>query len=297
MSFRLRVAAASKRRSFCDEIAHVLREWALFWERVSVIWRLVCNVMPRFPINRFRTFHRPRHSVTRGESCAEIWGGVQVIALEGRLHFYEGYCAEQVTLPVFVMRHLGVELLIASNASGGLNPRYGPGDLMALADHINLMGQRTASLSLGAPLPSRSGNSSLYDPILIDTAQEIARREGFVCHRGTYVAVVGPNYETRAEYRAMRRLGGDAVGMSTIPEVLAARSCGMRVLALSTITNIARPDAPTATKPQEVVEIAATAEPNLCQIVLGILQRCFNRSDSQSKTIPRESLHDCSDCS
>ena len=206
--------------------------------------------------------------------CGKL-GGVPVVALEGRWHFYEGYHAQQITLPIFVMRQLGVKLLIVSNASGGLNPRFGPGDVMALADHINLMGQRTASLSWGSPIPSRSGDSSPYDPALIDAAQEIARHEGFVCHRGTYVAVVGPNYETRAEYRAMRRLGGDAVGMSTIPEVLAARRCGMRVLALSTITNIASPDVPTTTKPQEVVEIASKAEPKLGQIVIGILQRCF----------------------
>lgn len=234
--------------------------------------RLECDVaIPYETIPHFSPTTALSHV---GRVVCGTLGGIPVVALEGRWHFYEGYCAEQITLPIFVMRHLGVDVLIVSNASGGLNPRFGSGDVMAVADHINLMGQRTARLSQGSKQPSRSGDSTPYDPDLIDVAQEIARREGFACHRGTYVAVVGPNYETRAEYRAMRRLGGDAVGMSTVPEVLAARRCGMRVLALSTITNIARPDAPTTTTPQEVVEIASMAEPKLGQIVIGTLQRC-----------------------
>lgn len=211
----------------------------------------------------------------QGQLVCGILNDVPVVALDGRFHFYEGYSAEEITLPISVMRHLGTELLLVSNASGGLNPQFRSGDIMAMADHINLMGRHTRSLSVPNCLPSRSGGPVPYDPELIDLAQELARSSGFACHRGTYVAVLGPNYETRAEYRAMRRLGGDAVGMSTIPEVLAAIRCGLRILALSTITNIARPDAPIAITAQEVVDIAATSEPKLRKIVTGVLERCF----------------------
>jgi purine-nucleoside phosphorylase len=195
-----------------------------------------------------------------------------VIAMDGRLHLYEGHPVEKTTFGVRVACELGAEILVVSNASGGLNPRFQAADVMVIADHINLMGSRTVSIAPVSDCPSRAGGRQLYDRQLMDVAQDSARRHGFACHRGVYVSVLGPNYETRAEYRFMRRIGGDAVGMSTVPEVLVAAQCGMRVLALSTITNIARPDAPARVDAQDVVDIAAKAEPRLRQIIRDVVQ-------------------------
>jgi purine-nucleoside phosphorylase len=211
----------------------------------------------------------------RGQLVCGKLGGISVVALDGRCHLYEGYSCEEVTLPVAVMHGLGVELLLVTNASGGINPRLRSGDLMVLADHIDLMGQRTACLSVTPGLPSRSGRRTPYDPDLIELAQEVARSNGFTCSQGTYVAVLGPNYETRAEYRWMRRIGGDAVGMSTVPEVLAAGHLGLKVLAISTVTNVACPDVLQSTAGEDVVDIAATAEPKLRKVVMGVLERYF----------------------
>jgi len=202
--------------------------------------------------------------------CGHL-AGVPVIAMRGRCHLYEGYSHEQITHPVRVMRELGATMLIASNASGGMNPQFKSGNLMAIEGHVNLMGPRG-----NAPMPSSNlplggrTNGSPYDAELIDRAQAIARRENIVCHRGVYVAVSGPNYETRAEYRFFRKIG-DAVGMSTVPEALTAAACGMSVLALSTITNVAKPDAPQFVDADDVVDIAEHTEPQLRKIVLGVL--------------------------
>ena len=202
--------------------------------------------------------------------CGQL-DGTDVIALDGRLHLYEGYPVEQTTLGVRVACGLGAEVLIVTNASGGLNPRFQSADLMVIADHIDLMGSRTARIVQSSGCPSRVGRAALYDSQLMDAAQASARRHGFACHRGVYVSVLGPNYETRAEYRFMRKIGGDAVGMSTVPEVLVAAQCGMRVLALSTITNIARPDAPRRVDAHEVIDVASHAEPRLRQIVRDVV--------------------------
>jgi purine-nucleoside phosphorylase len=222
--------------------------------------------------------HFPRSTALghKGQLVCGVLAGVPVVVMAGRFHFYEGYSADELTLPVWVMSRIGVELLIVSNASGGLNPRLRSGDILAIADHIDLLGRRTGTLSVPSRLPSRSGGPLAYDPELIDLVQELARREGFACHGGVYVAVLGPNYETRAEYRAFRRLGGDVVGMSTVPEVLAARRCGLPVLALSTVTNVACPDRLSATAAEEVVDIAAGAEPRLRTLVMGVLQQRFS---------------------
>jgi purine-nucleoside phosphorylase len=203
------------------------------------------------------------------------------------------------------MRALGAELLIVTNASGGLNPRFRGGEIMVLVDHINLLfragrrnprgmaedgpavaagwsgpswGQVASERDLGVPA-SFAG----YDADLVEETFRIARLENFVVHPGVYVAMIGPNYETRAEYRFLRRLGGDAVGMSTVPEVLTAVHLGMRVLALSVITNTARPDAPQRVEAQEVVDWAARAEPNLVKILHGIVAR--------QEPAPKDSKH------
>jgi purine-nucleoside phosphorylase len=208
----------------------------------------------------------------RGQLVCGRVAGVPIVAMEGRFHLYEGYSLQQITFPVRVMKALGVELLIISNASGGLRPHYVPGDILVIDDHINLMMANPLVGAFDEQLGRRFPDLSRpYDPQLIRQALRIARRENFVAHQGVYVAVSGPNYETRAEYRFLRRIGGDVVGMSTVPEVIVAKDVGLRVLALSVITNVCRPDALTTTDGDSVVASARSAEVKLRKIVLGIL--------------------------
>lgn len=203
--------------------------------------------------------------------CGEL-ADVPIIALQGRVHYYERNTFAQITHPIRVAAALGCELLIVSNASGGINPQYRSGDIMVLDDHIDLMGNRNVISPMPETASIRARRSELYDRELASLAQSIGRRENFDCHRGVYVAVTGPNYETRAEYRFMRRIGGDVVGMSTVPEVIAAADSGMRVLALSAVTNVAKPDAPDAVDAMEVVDIAEHAEPKLRAIATEIVK-------------------------
>jgi purine-nucleoside phosphorylase len=218
--------------------------------------------------------HFPRSTAIghKGQLVCGTLAGLPVLAMQGRFHFYEGYPQWQITLPVRVMKALGIKLLIVSNASGGLNPNFRSGDVMIMDDHINLMGANPLTgvndESLGPRFPDMS---EPYDRQLIDRALEIARRENFVAHVGTYVAVAGPNYETRAELRFLRKIGGDAVGMSTVPEAIVAVHSGLRVLAISTITNVCKPDTPSKTTGEEVVATGAAAEHKVRKIVMGIL--------------------------
>ncbi len=205
--------------------------------------------------------------------CGQL-EGVTVVAMEGRFHAYEGYSYRQITFPVRVMKSLGADLMIVSNACGGMNPQYGRGDIMVIEDHINLMnGNPLTGInddSLGPRFPDMYGP---YDPELIDAALEISRRENFVAHKGVYVAVTGPNFETRAEYRFLRAIGADVVGMSTVPEVITAVHAGLRVLGLSLVTDMCLPDALKPADIDEILATAAKAEPNLRKIVLGIVAR------------------------
>jgi purine-nucleoside phosphorylase len=200
--------------------------------------------------------------------------GVTVAAMEGRFHAYEGYSHRQITFPVRVMKAMGADLLIVSNACGGMNPHHGKGDIVVIEDHINLMnGNPLIGVnddSLGPRFPDMIAP---YDPELIEAALEIARRENFAAHKGVYVAVTGPNLETRAEYRFLRGIGADVVGMSTVPEVIAAVHAGMRALGLSIITDLCLPDALHPVDIDDILATAAKAEPNLRKIVLGILAR------------------------
>ena len=218
--------------------------------------------------------HFPRSTAVShtGQLVCGRLNGVTVVAMEGRFHAYEGYSYQQITFPVRVMKALGAELLIVSNACGGMNPQHSQGDIMVIEDHINLMtGNPLIGVNdddLGPRFPDMCAP---YDAALIDQALEIARRENFAAHKGVYVAVTGPNLETRAEYRFLRMIGADVVGMSTVPEVLVAVHAGMRVLGLSIITDLCLPD---ALKPAEIEAILATAagaEPKLRAIVMGIL--------------------------
>ena len=203
--------------------------------------------------------------------CGRL-AGQTIVAMEGRFHAYEGYTHQQITFPVRVMKALGAELLIVSNASGGLNPLYARGDIVVIDDHINLMGGNPLigvnDDKLGPRFPDMCRP---YDPVLNDRVLEIARKENFVAHRGVYVAVTGPNLETRAEYRFLRMIGADVVGMSTVPEVLVAVHAGLRVLGLSIVTDMCLPDALEPADIRSILATAADAEPRLRKIVLGVL--------------------------
>jgi purine-nucleoside phosphorylase len=203
--------------------------------------------------------------------CGRL-GGSSVVAMEGRFHAYEGYSLQEITLPVRVMKALGVEMLIVTNAAGGMNPQYALGDIMVIEDHINLMGTNPLvgvnDDRLGPRFPDMCRP---YDQVLIARALELARVQNTPMHKGVFVAVLGPNLETRAEYRFLRLIGADAVGMSTVPEVLVAVHAGLRVLGFSIVTDMCLPD---ALKPANIDEIIATAnrtEPHLRKIVAKIV--------------------------
>jgi purine-nucleoside phosphorylase len=219
-------------------------------------------------------------------------GGTPVVTMEGRFHLYEGYHLQQITLPVRVMKALGVETLIVSNASGGLNPKLAQGDIVVIEDHINLMGANPLvginDDRLGTRFPDMSRP---YDRVLIDRALEIARHEGIVAMPGVYVALCGPNYETRAEYRFLRLIGGDVVGMSTVPEVIVATHAGMRVLGLSVVTNVCRPDALQPNDGARVAQAASEAESKVRKIVTRIVADFRHaRADQGHSATPPKSV-------
>ena len=220
--------------------------------------------IPHFPTST-ATSHRGRLV------CGKL-AGVPVLAMEGRFHMYEGYPLKQITLPVRVFKELGAELMIVSNACGGLNPYFSRGDIMVIEDQINLLGDNPLiginDDRLGPRFPDMC---EPYDQQWIDRTIKIARDQGIGVHKGVFVAVGGPNLETRAEYRFLRMIGADVVGMSTVPETIVAVHCGLKTIGLSVITDMCLPD---ALKPSNVEEIIATANeaaPKLVAIVKGIV--------------------------
>jgi purine-nucleoside phosphorylase len=209
----------------------------------------------------------------RGRLVCGTLEGVPVVAMEGRFHQYEGYSLKQITLPVRVMKRLGAKLLIVSQAVGGMNPHYRGGDVMIIDDHMNLMGDNPLvginDDRLGPRFPDMSAP---YDPELIERGLEIARRENFVVHRGVTVAVTGPNLETRAEYRFLRGIGADVVGMSTVPEAIVAAHCGLRTFGLSVVTDLCFPDTLAPANIDHIIATAKSAEPRLRALVCGVLK-------------------------
>lgn len=201
--------------------------------------------------------------------------GNDVVVMQGRFHYYEGYSMQEVTFPVRVLHSLGVRTLIVSNACGGLHPLYRRGDLMLIDDHINLIGDNP----LIGPNDDRLGPrfpdmSEPYSQELLGIAEREALRMSLKVHRGVYVAVAGPNLETRAEYRFLRTIGADVVGMSTVPETIVARHMGMRVLGVSIITDECFPDALAPVSLDDVLAAAATAEPHLTALTRAVLPHC-----------------------
>ncbi|MGH7476850.1 MAG: purine-nucleoside phosphorylase [Longimicrobiales bacterium] len=222
--------------------------------------------IPHFPLATVET-----HS---GRLLLGSLAGRRVAVLQGRFHRYEGYTLQQVVLPVRVLRLLGARALIVSNACGGMNPLWRAGELVLLDDHINLLGDNPLvgpNLDeLGSRFPDMS---EPYDLALQALAESVALELRIPLRRGVYAAVSGPNLETRAEYRMLRTLGADVVGMSTVPEVIAARHAGMRVLGLSIITDECFPDALEPADITTIIRIAAEAEPKLTALIAGVLQR------------------------
>src|SRR5271169_109470 len=199
--------------------------------------------------------------------CGKL-AGKTVMAMEGRFHAYEGFTLQQITFPVRVMKAMGCDVLIVSNACGGMNPQFAKGDLMIIEDHINLLGDNPLigenDERLGIRFPDMC---FVYDRELIALAQKIALEETIVCHKGVFVAVTGPNLETRAEYRFLRGIGADVVGMSTVPEVIVGVHAGMRNVGFSIITDMCLPDALEPAKLAEIIAVANQAEKKLRLIV------------------------------
>jgi len=200
--------------------------------------------------------------------------GRPVAAMAGRFHAYEGYPLASIALPVRVLRALGAPVLVVSTAVGGMNPLWRAGDLMLIADHVNLLGDNP----LVGPNDDRLGPrfpdmSAPYDPALAALARAVALEQGTALREGVYVAVQGPNLETRAEYRFLRGIGADVVGMSTVPEVIAAVHAGMRVLGIAVITDLGLPDALEPASLERIIAVAATAEPQLTALIRGVLRR------------------------
>ena len=222
--------------------------------------------IPHFPLSTVES-----HS---GQLLLGTLGGKRVIAMQGRFHRYEGYSLSDVVLPVRVMFLLGARTLVVSNACGGMNPMWAAGDIMLIDDHINLLGDSPlAGPNLDDLGPRFPDMSEAYDRKLQALAQQVALELKIPLRRGVYVAVTGPNLETRAEYRMLRAIGADVVGMSTVPEVIAARHLGMRVLGLSIITDDCFPDALEVANIEKIIAMANRAEPDLTRLVVGVLER------------------------
>ena len=223
--------------------------------------------------------HFPKSTATshRGRLVCGHLAGVPVVAMEGRFHLYEGYPLKLITLPVRVFKELGVELLVVSNACGGLNPYFNSGDLMVIEDHINLLGDNPLiginDDRLGPRFPDMC---EPYDQTWVDRAIKIGRDLDLTIHKGVFVAVAGPNLETRAEYRFLRTIGADVVGMSTVPETIVAVHCGLKTVGLSVITDMCLPDALKPANVEEIIAVAGKAAPNLQAVVKGIVQEAGN---------------------
>jgi purine-nucleoside phosphorylase len=234
-------------------------------EDIEIQHKLMYSNIPNFPISTLE-FHS-------GRLIFGQLSGRNVVAMQGRLHYYEGYDMSQITFPVRVMKMLGISKLIVSNASGALNPDFRKGDLMILEDHINLQSDnplrgRNAD-DLGPRFPDMS---EPYNKKMISLGMKIAKKNNIACHQGVYIAVNGPNLETRAEYRFLRTIGGDAVGMSTVPEVIVANHMSLPVFAISVLTDEGFPDSLKAVSLEEIIKTANEAEPKMTTILKELLR-------------------------
>lgn len=236
-------------------------------EEIQIAFEISYEAIPHFAV-----------STVEGHSGKLIFGtigGKKVVAMQGRFHFYEGYSMEEVTYPIRVLKFLGIETLILSNAAGGVNPNQENGDLMILSDHINFQPVNPLTGSNDETLGPRFPDmSDPYDQTLIDQAMKIAEENEIRCQPGVYLSLQGPNLETKAEYAMFNKWGADAVGMSTVPEVLVARHMGLKCFAMSVITNVCYPPRRVQeTTHHDVIEVAAVAEPKLTKIIKELITK------------------------
>lgn len=224
--------------------------------------------LPHMPVS---TVHGHMGRLVIGELEGQV-----VYVMQGRVHFYEGYTMGQVTLPVRIMQRLGIEMLFVTNAAGGVNPEFDPGDVMLITDNLNLIGMTGTNPLFGPNLdelgPRFPDMSQAYDRELMDKARTTASSENIVLREGVYCALSGPSFEGPADLRFLRLAGADAVGMSTVPEVIVARHGGMRVLGLSGISNKANLDGSTITTHEEVIEAGKIISPKIEKILRGVLR-------------------------
>jgi purine-nucleoside phosphorylase len=222
--------------------------------------------IPHFPVSTVES-----HA---GKLLFGTLGDKEIVAMQGRFHYYEGYTMNQIVFPVRVLKENGADTLIVSNACGGMNPNYKRGDIMLISDHINLLGDNPLigpnDNELGPRFPDMSDP---YTERLREIAQNVALNEAIPMHQGVYVALSGPMLETRAEYRYLRLLGADVVGMSTVPEVTAAVHMGMDVLGISVITDECFPDSLQPVNIEEILDAAAMAEPKMTKVIIGVLEK------------------------
>jgi len=230
--------------------------------------RIAYGEIPHFPV-----------STVVGHTGAFVIGNFEsqsVMMMQGRIHFYEGYSMAQITLPVRVMQRMGVDTLIVSNAAGGIHPDFKPGDVMLIKDHINLLGMTGFNPLIGQNLdelgPRFPDMSQPYDRDLCDLARRVAVQHGIQMHEGVYICLSGPSFESPADLRFLRAIGADAVGMSTVPEVIVARHGGMRVLGFSGISNKASLDGSSVTTHEEVIEAGRLVSPKLETLIRGVLR-------------------------
>jgi purine-nucleoside phosphorylase len=235
-------------------------------DEIEVETTLSYKDIPHFPLSTVETHE--------GKMLLGMLGGKSVIAMQGRFHFYEGYSMKQITFPVRVMAKLGVQILLISNACGGMNPRYRRGDLMIIEDHINLLGDNPL---IGPNLdefgPRFPDMSEPWSKKMIGLAEQIAKENDINYQKGVFVAMSGPSLETRAEYRFLHMIGADCVGMSTVPENIVAIHCGMKVLGISVITDECFPDTLQPVNIQEIIETANKAEPKLTLIMKEVIKQ------------------------
>lgn len=235
-------------------------------KQIEIVSTIPYDEIPHFPVSTVE-----EHA---GQLVCGVLEDTQVIAMEGRFHYYEGYSLQQVTFPVRVMRELGADILLVTNAAGGMNPQFALADILIIEDHIDLLPDNPLRgvnvADLGPRFPDMS---QPYDQALLNTASHAALELGIPAHKGVFVAVAGPNLETRAEYRMLRGFGADVVGMSTVPEVIVAQHCGMRSLGFSVITDLCLPDALEPANIEEIVRVAGQGGDRLARLIPHIVRQ------------------------
>ena len=266
-----------------DEAADAIRKWTSYRPRVGLILGSGLNgladsvqkadiipygELPNWPV-----------STVQGHAGRLVIGeleGQTALVMQGRIHFYEGYSMSQITLPVRVMLRLGLEMMFVTNAAGGVNPDFVPGDVMLIRDNLNLIGMMGGNPLMGPNIdelgPRFPDMSQAYDRKLMELARQVASQENIPLREGIYCALSGPSFEGPADLRFLRGIGTDAVGMSTVPEVIVARHGGMRVMGLSGISNKANLDGSTATTHEEVIEAGKVITPKIEKIIRGVLR-------------------------